>query len=51
MLDMNKDGKLDAADYKFASQRALSVLEDNGIVAGGAFAAGFAYGFGARAVN
>ena len=46
MLDMNKDGKLDADDYKFASQRALTLLEANGKVAAGAFVAGFAYGFG-----
>ena len=51
MLNMNKDGKLDAADYKFPSQRAMSVIKDNGVVAGGAFAAGFAYGLGARAVD
>eukprot|EP00320_Phaeocystis_rex_P020390 CAMPEP_0119058380 /NCGR_PEP_ID=MMETSP1178-20130426/2732_1 /TAXON_ID=33656 /ORGANISM="unid sp, Strain CCMP2000" /LENGTH=153 /DNA_ID=CAMNT_0007039313 /DNA_START=44 /DNA_END=505 /DNA_ORIENTATION=- len=50
MLDMNKDGKLDESDYKFVSQRALTVLEDNGMVASGAFIAGFAYGFGARPV-
>ena len=50
MLDMNKDGKLDADDYKFASQRALTLLEANGKVAAGAFVAGFAYGFGARPV-
>ena len=46
----NKDGKLDADDYKFASQRALTLLEANGKVAAGAFVAGFAYGFGARPV-
>ena len=45
MLDMNKDGKLDDADYKFVSERAITVLQDNGMVATGAFAAGFAYGF------
>ena len=50
MLDMNKDGKFDAADYKFASQRAQTLIEANGVVACGAFVAGFAYGFGARAV-
>ena len=50
MIDMNKDGKLDADDYKFASQRALTLLEANGKVAAGAFVAGFAYGFGARPV-
>jgi|TARA_B110001469_G_C9543339_1_gene269752 hypothetical protein len=50
IFDVNKDGKLDAADYKFASQRALTLIEANGRVAGGAFVAGFAYGFGARAV-
>ena len=50
MLDMNKDGKLDADDYKFASQRALTQLEAHGKLAAGTFVAGFAYGFGARPV-
>ena len=44
-LDLNKDGKLDKDDYKFFSTQALSVLRDNGMVASGAFVAGFAYGF------
>ena len=43
--DLDKDGKLDDADYKFVSERAITVLQDNGMVATGAFAAGFAYGF------
>ena len=45
LLDLNKDGRLDQADYAFASQKAVALLANNGVSSTAGFAAGFALGF------
>ena len=45
LLDLNKDGLVDQAEYEFASKRLVSLLADHGISSTAGFAAGFALGF------
>ena len=45
LLDLNKDGLVDRAEYEFASKRLVSLLVDHGISSTAGFAAGFALGF------
>jgi len=45
LLDLNQDGRVDEADYVFASKRAVSLLGEHGVSSTAGFAAGFALGF------
>ena len=40
LLDLNKDGLVDRAEYEFASKRLVSLLVDHGISSTAGFAAG-----------
>jgi len=48
VLDLNKDGKVDASDYSFVSQKLVKVVSDNGLGSGAGFAAGFYAGFAGK---
>jgi len=43
-LDVNHDGKVDAADATFALSKVISVLSSNMAATGSGFAAGFVLG-------
>mmetsp|Transcript_30397 Transcript_30397/g.81745 ORF Transcript_30397/g.81745 Transcript_30397/m.81745 type:complete len:165 (+) Transcript_30397:35-529(+) len=45
IADFNKDGKLDAVDYQFATQKFVHLLTDHGLSSATGFAAGFAAGY------
>ena len=44
LLDFNKDGKLDQADYVFASKKMVDLLAGHGVSSSAGFAAGFVVG-------
>jgi len=48
LLDLNKDGKVDADDYQFVSAKFVKMMKDNGLGSGAGFAAGFAAGFSGK---
>lgn len=45
LLDVNGDGKVDAADQAMISEKFVKLMTDNGVGSAAGFSAGFAAGF------